>query len=209
MAADVTDCWNGLAKWLDTRSFSDVELCNTFHGKIAKEKYQPPPNVLINFLYDNAEEILETTGYAIRYHETNGIGTFEIHRQLSRDPSELKVPASSKEEEGLKVEEYGFDQIFQDIPTKDEQIFSLNEDTASMKLPWADSGYLPSSYSFDLHNISQNSFNARCQLVSDDPNKVLTMNIPYPYAQFGHDMVVGDFNGDGIQDLGDLSMLKS
>jgi hypothetical protein len=206
MVADVTNCWHEYANWLETGTFNDAELCNTFHGKIPENRYQSPKSSLINFLYNYSADILETAGYIIRYHKKNGIGTFEIHRQLLQDSF------ASEEEESLKVEEYGFDQIFQDIPTKDEQISSLNEDIvfndeediASINLPWANPDHLPSSYS--VLNISQIPFQ-KCRLVSDDSDKVLTMNIPYSYARFGHDMVVGDFNGDGIQDLGDLSFL--
>jgi hypothetical protein len=171
-------------------------------GRLPEHKYQHPSSDLVEFLYNHSIDILETAGYGIRYHEKNGIGTFEIHRQLLRDPitNEPFSELQDSEEESLKVENYGFDQIFQDVLTKDEQISLLNKDKniASINLP---SNHLPSSYSYDIFNISKNPFE-RCRSV---PNDLITLNIPYSYAQFGHDMVLGDFNGDGIQDLGDLS----
>ncbi|RIA90534.1 hypothetical protein C1645_151855 [Glomus cerebriforme] len=195
MAADVTDCWHELAKWFEFGSVNNHELCNTFRmvsGTLPKKKYQPSSNDMVNFLYKNSVDILKTLGYNIRYHEKNGIGTFEIHRQLLRDPitnepfSELQ-DSTEEEEESLKVEKYGFDQIFQDVPTKNEQISlsSFNEDT--------------NSYHLLSHNdLNQSSFDAKCRSVS---NNAIILNIPYSYAQLGHDMVLGDFNGDGIQDL--------
>jgi len=172
-------------------------------GKLPKNKFYSPSNDLVNFLYNFSEDILEAAGYSIRYHEENGIGTFEIHRQLLRDPitnEPFPELLQDSEEESIRVDKYGFDQIFQDVLTKDERISLSDENIPSINLPWTNSDHLPSSYS---SNFSQNPFNARCRLVPNDPNKVITINIPYAYAQFGHDMVVGDFNGDGIQDLGD------
>lgn len=210
MAADVTDCWHELAKWFEFGT-NNNELCNTFRmvaekRKKRENKYHSHKD-LTNFLYNYSEELLEITGYSIRYHKKNGIGTFEIHRQLSRDPiTNEPFPESqdfnpSEKEKNVKVEEYGFDQVFQDVLTKDEKISLSDENHVSINLPWTNSDHLlPSSYSYSS-NISTEPFDATCRLVPNDPNKVQTINIPYSYAHFGHDMVVGDFNGDGIQDL--------
>jgi hypothetical protein len=197
MAADVADCWNELVKWFEFGSANNIELCNTFRmvsGTLPKNKYQPSSNDIVNFLYKYSVDILNTIGYNIRYHEKNGIGTFEIHRELLRDPItnepfiELQDDSS---EENVKVEQYGFDQIFQDVPTEYEQISlsSSNENRDSYNL-------------LSSNMINETPFDTRCQLV---PDNSITLNIPYSYAQFGHDMVLGDFNGDGIQDLGDPS----
>ncbi|RGB30501.1 hypothetical protein C1646_711187 [Rhizophagus diaphanus] len=192
MAADVADCWHELVKWFEFGSTNNIELCNTFRmvsGTLPKNRYKPSSNDLVNLLYKYSVEILKTIGYNIRYHEKNGIGTFEIHRELLRDPItnepfiELQDD-SSEEEESVKVEKYGFDQIFQDVPTNYEQI-PLSSNTDSYNL-------------LSSNMINETPFNTKCNLVPDNP---ITLNIPYSYAQFGHDMVLGDFNGDGIQDL--------
>ncbi|CAG8454540.1 5176_t:CDS:10, partial [Dentiscutata heterogama] len=199
MAADVHDCWHSLSNWLEKGPKSDfLSLCDPF-----KESYQ---NSSINnlglrntsdfneFFRTYSYELLSASGFTLNhYKDKHGITHYKIH-QKSKDSWTF----SSFFEEKLK-DSVKFHQIFKDVISSPNGSPQLQIQISSSRR--VNRHQLTSDYSIMNNRIDDSSWISRCQFVPTDPKLFVNLDLPYSYSLFGHDMVTGDFNGDGIEDL--------
>ncbi|CAG8515726.1 25083_t:CDS:10 [Dentiscutata erythropus] len=199
MAADVHECWHNLSNWLEKGPKSDfLSLCDPF-----KESYQ---NSFINnhglrntsdfneFFRIFSYELLNASGFTLNnYKDKHGITHYKIY-QKPKDPWTF----SSFFEEKLK-DSVKFHQIFKDVISSPNDSPQLRIQISSSQR--VNHHQLTSDYSIMNNRIDDSSWISKCQFMPTDPNLFVNLDLPYSYSLFGHDMVTGDFNGDGIEDL--------
>ncbi|RIB06471.1 hypothetical protein C2G38_2253190 [Gigaspora rosea] len=192
MAADVHDCWHSLSHWLEKGPRNDfLTLCTPF-----KESYQ---NSFINnfglrnmsdfdeFFRKYSHELLTANGYALNhYTDKHGITHYAIYRK-SKISWSFSPFSEKKSKDNVK-----FLQKFQDI------IISSQNNSPQLRIQISSSRR---DYSIINDKVDDSGLISKCQFMPKDQSLFVNLDLPYSYSLFGHDMVTGDFNADGIEDL--------
>ncbi|CAG8824215.1 32750_t:CDS:2, partial [Racocetra persica] len=136
-------------------------------------------------------ELLTASGYALSHHkDKHGITHYKIYRK----PRYFSESSEESSEDSDR-----FNQIFHDIISSPNG--SPNEYIQISSSRWENQHHLTSSNSIIKNMIHDSSWISKCQLMPTNPDIFINLELSYSYSLFGHDMVTGDFNGDGFQDL--------
>ncbi|CAJ0759130.1 22488_t:CDS:10 [Entrophospora sp. SA101] len=203
MAANVHDCWNGLSNWFEDGPGNYSSLCDAFKKSFFteprynnKKNWQNKDNGLT---YVQAIKILEANGFEIDfYKDENGIGHLKTrynHNLLHHQEKE-HLNTIEREDSTIKI-------INQNAANNNQINFNfkptINTPQLSSKMPSPPISNICSSS--NTNNKENPDIELLCKALPNDSEKIITLDSLYPYASFGHDMIVGDFNGDGIEDL--------
>nr|CAG8537997.1 2803_t:CDS:10 [Entrophospora candida] len=203
MAANVHDCWNGLSNWFEDGPGNYSSLCDAFKKSFFTEpRYNNKKNWRNKhngLTYVQAIKILEANGFEIEfYKDENGIGHLETrynHNLLHHQEKE-HLNTIEREDSTIKI-------INQNAANNNQINFNfkptINTPQLSSKMPSPPISNICSSS--NTNNKENPDIELLCKALPNDSEKIITLDSLYPYASFGHDMIVGDFNGDGIEDL--------
>ncbi|RHZ83591.1 hypothetical protein Glove_91g49 [Diversispora epigaea] len=185
MSIETHECWHGLSKWLENGpSINFLDICKTFNesfGKLPQLRIHPPRKLseIDYFFQTYSLKLLETNGYHIDSHiDSHGVTHYEIHRQFeftSNTTSEVTSDTTT-----TTFDDFDDDKIKYNKYNQNSQNNNNNNDDDDDTI------------------INSSGIVQVCKVV---PDSVIKLDIFYEYAAFGHDMTIGDFNGDGIEDI--------